>query len=151
MSSFQDIGNDENKEELFQFLGKQLASKDTGDKIIISTLSEAVVTSVMDHNTDGLQPCSHEEADTRIFLRVKDAMNSGFKTVMIRTVDTDVVVLAVANFQDFENLEQLWIAFGTGKDFRYICKCSRPSGCKRFAIFSCLYGLGQHVLLCQLW
>ena len=38
---------------------------------------------------------------------------------MIRTVYTDVVVLAVAHFQGLPNIEQLWIAFGTGKDFRY--------------------------------
>ena len=43
---------------------------------------------------------SHEEVDTRILLHVKDAMNSGYKDVMIRTVDTDVVVLAVVHFQN---------------------------------------------------
>ena len=47
-------------------------------------------------------------------------MNSGFKSVMIRTVDTDVVVQAVAHFQDFSKLEEFWIAFGTGRYFRYI-------------------------------
>lgn len=92
-------------------------SKDTGDRVIISTVHESVVSSNMNHNLDGLQPCSHEEADTRILLHVKDAMNSGFKDVMIRTVDTDVVVLAVAHFQNLENLEKLLIAFGTGKEF----------------------------------
>ena len=71
-------------------------------------------------NSDGLQPCSREEADIRILLHVKDAMNSGYKDAIIRAVDTDVVVLAVAYFQDLENIGNLWIAFGTGKDFRYI-------------------------------
>ena len=47
-------------------------------------------------------------------------MNSGYKDAIIRTVDADVVVLAVAYFQDLENIGNLWIAFGTGKDFRYI-------------------------------
>ena len=44
-------------------------------------------------------------------------MNSGYKDAIIRTVDTDVVVLAVAHFQDLENIGNLWIAFGRGKDF----------------------------------
>ena len=66
-------------------------------------------------NTDGLQTCSHEEADTQMLVHVKDT-----KLVMIRTVDTDIVVLTVAYFQGLPNLEQLWIAFATGKDFRYI-------------------------------
>jgi len=71
-------------------------------------------------NLDDLQPCSHEEADTRILLHVKYAMNFGYKDAIIRTVDTDVVVPAVAYFQDLENIGNSWIAFGTGKNFRYI-------------------------------
>ena len=71
-------------------------------------------------NTVGLQSCSHEEADTRMPIHVKYPMNCGLKTVPIRTVGTYVVVLAVANFQGLPNIQQLWIAFGTGKEFKYI-------------------------------
>ena len=38
---------------------------------------------------------------------------------MIRTNDTDVVVLAVSKMQDIV-VDGLWIAFGTGKHFRYL-------------------------------
>ena len=61
-------------------------------------------------NTDVFQPCAHEETDTRMILHVKDATNCGFKSVMIRTVDTDVVMLNVAHFQGLPNIEQTWIA-----------------------------------------
>ena len=64
--------------------------------------------------------CSRGEANTRMLLHVKDAMNCGFKSVMLRTVGTNVVVLAIAHFQGLPNIEQLGIAFGTGEDFRYI-------------------------------
>ena len=37
---------------------------------------------------------------------------------MIRTIDTDVVVLAVSKMQDV--VDELWIAFGTGKLLRYL-------------------------------
>ena len=47
-------------------------------------------------------------------------MNYGFKLAMTRTVGTYVVVLAIAHFQGLPNIEHLWIAFGTGKDVRYI-------------------------------
>ena len=77
---------------------------DTGDMVIASTRWNGVVSSTDDQNTYRLQPCSHEEADTRMLLHVKDAMNCGFKSVMIRTVDTDVVVLAVTHFQDLSNI-----------------------------------------------
>ena len=55
-----------------------------------------------------------------VYVHVLDGMNCGFKILMIRTVDTDIVVLAVAKIYDPSNLEELWIAFGTGKDFRYL-------------------------------
>lgn len=73
---------------------------------IISTVRESVVSSNMNHNLDGLWPCSHEEADTRILLHVKDALRQGYKDVMIRIVGKDVV-LAVVCFQNLENLEKL--------------------------------------------
>ena len=62
-----------------------------------------------------LAPCSHEEADTRMLLRVADAVQKGMRKVAIRTVDTDVVVLAVVSFNSI-NPDEL----GTGSSFRYI-------------------------------
>ena len=41
-------------------------------------------------------PCTQKEADTRIFLHVSDAANYGYGKLMIRTVDSDVLVLAIA-------------------------------------------------------
>ena len=111
------IRNDDNKDELFQLLGQERVSKNTGHTVIVFTVWDGVASSTDGQNTDGLQTCSHEEADTRM---LKDTTNSGFKTVMIRPVDTDVVMLVVAHFQGLHNVEQLWIAFGTGNDFRYI-------------------------------
>ena len=39
---------------------------------------------------------------------------------MIRTVDNDVIVLAMAFFNRIEQLDGLYVAFGQGKHFRYI-------------------------------
>ena len=66
-----------------------------------------------------LSPCSHEEADTRIFVHYVDDANKGHKNIMIRTVDTDVVVLAIASYFLLA-VDELWIAFGTGNNFRYL-------------------------------
>ena len=55
-------------------------------------------------NTDGHQPCSHEEAYIRMLLHVKYPMNCGLKSVTIRTVGTEVVVIAVAHFQGLQTL-----------------------------------------------
>ena len=48
----------------------------------------------------------HEEADSRIFVNVKDMAQQGHMKVMIRTVHTDVVVIAVAKFLQI-GLEEL--------------------------------------------
>lgn len=46
-------------------------------------------------------------------------MANGYNKLSIRTVDTDLVVLAVASVQRIDVME-LWIAFGTGRNFRFL-------------------------------
>ena len=43
-----------------------------------------------------INTCNHEEADTRIIVHVRDAVQKGAKHISVRTVDTDVVVLLVS-------------------------------------------------------
>ena len=52
-------------------------------------------------------------------LHVEDAMKQVYTKVSIRTVDTEVVVLAVAAAERL-SIDQLWVAFGTGKNFRFL-------------------------------
>ena len=54
-----------------------------------------------------------------MILHLADAVKEGFRKILVRTVDTDVVVLAVAGAAKL-NIEELWVAFGAGKRFRYI-------------------------------
>lgn len=70
-------------------------------------------------DTSKLAPCNHEEADTRMLLHTADAVSKGFDKITIHTVDTDVVVLAVSCVPKLE-IEELWVAFGTGIHLRYI-------------------------------
>jgi len=58
-----------------------------------------------------MEECSHEEDDTHLILHMPLPQK-----VMIRTIDTDVV-LAVAKMADLD-ANELWIASGTGKQFR---------------------------------
>lgn len=67
--------------------------------------------------TDPIAPCTHEEADTRMLFHVADAARKGLRKLILRTVDTDVVVLAIAHVCQLD-IEELWVAFGTGKNFR---------------------------------
>ena len=53
-------------------------------------------------------------------LHVADAAKE-YTSVTIRTVDSDVVVLAVYVFGQLStSLTELWVAFGTGKNYRMI-------------------------------
>ena len=60
---------------------------------------------------------SHEEADTRILLHVVHCAQQGLRKVIIRTVDTDVVVLAIGHFLALR-LDELWVSFGVDTHFR---------------------------------
>ena len=73
-----------------------------------------VVCNCPSKDTIQISPCNHEEADTRIMLHVKDAVQTGMRQIMIRTVDTDVVVIAISIVHKL-NILTLWIAFGVGK------------------------------------
>ena len=91
-----------------------------------------------------LAPCTHEEADTRIILHLEDAARKEYKTVLIRTVDTDVVVLAIAAV-DHLDISELWIAFDTGKNFQYcaiheLAKVLGPQHCLVLPMFHVFTG-----------
>ena len=64
----------------------------------------------------------HEEADTRICIHLIDMITNGITKIGIRTADTDVLVLALANFNKLYaiGLQELWLLFGTGKNYRNI-------------------------------
>lgn len=80
-------------------------------------IGSSVVSS--DPSYSDLQPCDHEEADSRIVLHVYDAIKSGSRNILVRTVDTDVIVILVDLFSNFDPACNIWVAFGTGKFFRY--------------------------------
>ena len=88
------------------------------NKVAISTKGESIVS-----NNDlygSLFPCTQEEADTRIFLHVKNASGNGHCKVLVRSVNTDVVVIAIALYQKLETLHEFWVWLGTGKNQRFV-------------------------------
>ena len=108
----------DNKKELFQYLAAGVQSLGISDVEVISTADVDVITSSTIDKA-GLAPCNPEEADTRIFVHARHASLNGMKKILIRTVDTDVVILAIAFAKKLE-VEGLWVAFGVGKHLRYL-------------------------------
>ena len=102
------LRSDDNNRVLFTFLSVHVESTHIEGKLLVSSCAEDILSS-----------CNHEEADTRVFVHVVHAANSGHGRATIFTVDTDIV-LAVANMHKMQNVRELWLTFGTGKSFRYI-------------------------------
>ncbi len=87
---------DDNKAELFSFLSSTSDADIGTDKRVICTHHTEVLCT-QPRGVAGLAPSTHEEADSRILLHLQDAVKQGYSKVSLRTVDTDVVVLAVTS------------------------------------------------------
>ena len=69
---------DENKSELFHFLAQQIVLLPASEgKAIYATDGMGVLSTVASEDLASLAPCSHEEADTRLFLHAVDAVQKG--------------------------------------------------------------------------
>ncbi len=85
----------------------------------MSTKGESVLCNPERDSIDQIYPCSPDEANTRLLLHAKDAVQHSCGTIMIRTVDIDIVVLAIALYLPI-HASELWIGFGVGDNFKYV-------------------------------
>lgn len=147
------LKNNDNKKELFIFLSEEIVKNDWGGKLLLSTKGENVLSN-RQADVSALQPCNHAEADTRIFLHLAHAAAQGHKIAIVRTVDSDVVVLAIHFFSSLGFLE-LWVCFGSGKNVRDIpihdiCAHLGPSRSLALPLFHAITGCDttSHFLGC---
>lgn len=139
------LRDDQNKSELFKFLSEcTIAIPLPESKCLLATSGQSVLFSGSHHDFESLQSCSHEEADTRLVLHAANAAKAGYKKIAIRTVDTDVLVIAISIWQEME-CDELWLAFDAGKHFRYIAvhelaNCLGPEKSKALPAFHSLTG-----------
>ena len=133
---------DENKVELFSFLAMKIAAKETEKQIVSTHRKDVICTRPRD--VAGLVRDTHEEADTRMLLHVEDAVKQGYTKESVRTVDTDVVVLAVMAAQRLD-IDELWVAFVIGRSFRFIAvheiaETLGPDKCQALPFFHAFTG-----------
>ena len=62
---------------------------------VIVTKGSAVL-STQEADLEGLQNCTHEEADSRIFVHARYASVHGSRSITIKAYDTDILVIAVS-------------------------------------------------------
>ena len=118
--NWQSFLRDGNKTELFHFLADCIAEMHTTSVIIVTKEKFALSNQVI--SLDPVVPCSHEEADTRIFVHAWHAVMEGSETLMIKANDTDVIVIAIYILSSLQELglQKLWIAFGQGAHLKWI-------------------------------
>ena len=86
----------ENKAELLPYLLNVIVKK-IQDKVVVSTVNENTITSGACLEISSMMTYNMEEPDERIFVHVEHALGKHAQ-IMIKTVDDNVVVIAIANF-----------------------------------------------------
>lgn len=113
------LRNSQNKEELNELISHTVSKTEfQPGKDIYITGHESVV-----HRGPGLemQDSPHEEADVRIIVHMKHALQCGHKNIKVRTSDTDVLVLLIGHFYDLNDTfpeMEVAVDFGIGKERR---------------------------------
>jgi len=106
------LQEDGNKRELFNLLNDHVKAELFPGLVVMTREEEP-------RCSEELSPCTHEEGDTRMLLHAADGVRQGYKRILLRTVDTDVVVLAISVANKL-GCERLTVAFGTGNAVRYL-------------------------------
>ncbi len=93
-------------------LSNLISLEEYNEKIVVTNCENVANTTSSDllH----LMPCNkeEEEADTRLLFHTEDSIAEGCKRIVIRIVDTDVVVITTALVRSPSGCENFWIAFG---------------------------------------
>ena len=107
-----------NKNELFAFLISKIGQfVFPPNKAVYVTSGQSVISTRPD-----MMNCNHEEADTRIIVHVLHALHQGMRSIKVRTVDTDVIVILIGTFFELSQTQPLvdcWVAFGMSKNYRF--------------------------------
>lgn len=96
-----------------------------------------------------MSECNHEEADSRMIIHLLHAVSSdNAKSIQVRTVDTDVIVILIGKFYDIHaNYPEtdIWVAFGMGRYFSLkhinsICSSLGENKARSLPVFHALTG-----------
>ena len=117
------LRNDRNKQNLFFLLAEliELFQYPRGKRVLVTKGNNTLISAGAGF-LDGdsfLGFSDHEEADTRMFLFVASAFTRGYTFVLLRSVDSDVVIVALCIFAALLAINpaaNLWIVLGTGDD-----------------------------------
>ena len=113
------LKDSKNKTELFEFTAETISLTPSDHEIIVTRNDTALCNSKRD--VSGLA-CSHEEADTRMFVHARYAVIEGARRITLKVNDTDILVIAIAMFPllQLDGLQELWVDFGSSSNRKLI-------------------------------
>ena len=82
-----------NKMELFTLLTSKVIE-------FVCPPSKVVYVTSGERAGSDMTNCNHKEADTRVVVHILNALEQGMKSVNVRTVDTDVVIILAGAFYE---------------------------------------------------
>ena len=108
--------NPKNKEKLYCFLAEKLFQLHNGDTTLVVTKGDGILTndSVLESDLS-ISSCSPEEADQKLVRHMLQCVRSGIQKIVVRTVDSDVIMLLFAYRHEGGNFSSnVFVWFGTG-------------------------------------
>ncbi len=138
------LANIQNNKELFSFIAEQLSQVDINCLLVLSTTIENVVSN-QHCDIASLHHCNHTETNTQIMFHLRHGAQQGHAHIFVRTMDGDVVMLAVSIFQELLELgvEQLLVELGSSKHYlpiHHVCLKLGPQKSISLSLFHALTG-----------
>ena len=123
--NFQDdcLQNSENKEDLNLYLANTFMDlHQNKEKILVFSHKDSILTTdtrLMD--CPSIAYCTIEEADARLVRHTLHLAATGYKNIIVRTVDTDVLILlcAYSPYWLNDSSANVYVCFGIGFNMRY--------------------------------
>ena len=117
------LKNSENKRNLNEMIANYVVHPLRSENYnVVATHREAKVLTSYDGPKDLSiwQPETHEEADNRLLLHMRDMLlNGSIQKILVRSVDTDVLVILLAfmpQLLEFKEDVHVWLDFGRGEN-----------------------------------
>ena len=141
------LRDNDNKPDLLHFLADKIEQMPSPN-IMVIVIKEENALSNHTISLEDMSSCSQEEADTWTCVHARHAAQEGSKSMLVKASDTDILVITISVMPTFRaiGLQQLWIAFGQGRNMRWIpaqelYRSIGPIGRQRNYIVSCLHWL----------
>ena len=120
---FEFLRDSTNKVELFKYLSGEVMQRFHSGGDIYITMSNGTTVGHVGPGEDMKTVCNQEEADTRIILHIIHDLNCRFSSILIKTSDSDVIVILIQHLQHFDTIStvcNITVHYGIGKTQRVI-------------------------------